>query len=119
MSNDNFIRRMIGDKREWRACRARVAALPPAYATTASACERYLLHTGPSDGTQLMRMLNDLADLFEGAATAGTPIRGLVGEDPIELIEAFKQNYGLSSWMSKEQQRLIDAVRQAESERES
>ena len=34
-------------------------------------------------------MLEDLADLFEQAAADGTPIREIVGDDPVEFVEAF------------------------------
>ncbi|MFI6793991.1 hypothetical protein [Streptosporangium canum] len=32
-------------------------------------------------------MFEDLADLFEQAAADGTPIREIVGEDPVEFVE--------------------------------
>jgi DNA-binding ferritin-like protein (Dps family) len=38
-------------------------------------------------------MLEDLADLFEQAAANGIPIRGIVGQDPVEFAEAFLRNY--------------------------
>ena len=38
-------------------------------------------------------MFEDLADLFERAAADGTPIREIVGEDPVEFVETFIQNY--------------------------
>jgi DNA-binding ferritin-like protein (Dps family) len=38
-------------------------------------------------------MLEDLADLFEQGAADGTPLRDVVGEDPVEFAEAFLANY--------------------------
>ena len=38
-------------------------------------------------------MLEDVADLFERAAADGTPIREIVGDDPVEFVEAFVANY--------------------------
>ena len=32
----------------------------------------------------MMSMLDDLADLFEQSAANGTPIRAVVGDDPVE-----------------------------------
>ena len=43
-----------------------------------------------------------------------TPVRDIVGEDPVAFVEEFKANYGLGSWISKEQRRLIDAIAAAE-----
>ena len=39
--------------------------------------------------TALLSMFEDLADLFEQGAADGTPIREIVGEDPVEFAEAF------------------------------
>jgi DNA-binding ferritin-like protein (Dps family) len=108
--------KVIGDKRRWRAYRARTKRLPANYATAVEGLERYLMYTGPGDGDHLMTMLEDLADLFEQSAASGTAIREVVGDDPVEFAEAFKRNYGLSQWISKEQQRLTSAIERAENQ---
>ena len=48
---------------------------------------------GLSDAKSAESLLEDLADLFERAAADGTPIREIVGEDPVEFVEALVQNY--------------------------
>ena len=40
-------------------------------------------------GDVLLSMLEDLADLFEQSAANGTPVREIVGDDPVEFAEAF------------------------------
>jgi DNA-binding ferritin-like protein (Dps family) len=110
--------KLIGDKKRWRQYKARVAALPAPHRTAVAGIERYIMYTGPSDGDQLMRMLDDLADLFEQTAADGTNVRTVVGADPIAFAEDFKANYGLGAWLSKEQQRLIDAINKADAEGE-
>ncbi|GAA1855168.1 DUF1048 domain-containing protein [Microbacterium koreense] len=104
----------LEQKKQWRAYRARVAQLDAPYRDSAEAIERYLLYTGPADGDSLMPMLEDLIDLFEGAQADEIPVRSLVGDDPVEFVESFKQNYGLARWIDKEQQRLTGAIDQAE-----
>ena len=47
------------------------------------------MYFGPVDGDSAAAMFEDLADLFEQAAADGTPIREIVGEDPVEFVEAF------------------------------
>jgi len=106
--------KLIGDKKRWKQYKARTAALPPSHRTAVDGIERYLMYTGPSDADQLMRMLDDLADLFEQSAEDRTSVRAVVGDDPIAFAEAFKANYGLGSWLSKEQQRLVDAIAKAD-----
>ena len=104
------------DKKRWRAYKARVQQLPAPYRTAVEGVERYLMYTGGADSDQFVRMNDDLADLFERAAADGTPVRDVVGDDPIEFVETFKSNYGLGSWLNKEQRRLTDAIERAEKE---
>jgi DNA-binding ferritin-like protein (Dps family) len=61
-------------------------------------------------------MLEDLADLFEQAAADGTPIREIVGEDPEAFVEAFVQNYPEGRWVTREQERLRNAIARAAGE---
>jgi len=107
------ISRMIGDKRRWRQYKARTKALPPSYRTAAEALERYLMCFGPGDGASAASMFEDLADLFEQSAASGSPIREIVGEDPVVFAEAFLQNYPQGSWISRERARLTSAIERA------
>ena len=61
-------------------------------------------------------MLEDLADLFEQSAANGTPIREVVGEDPVEFAEAFLRNYPEGQWIVRERKRLTSAIERAEEE---
>ena len=56
-------------------------------------------------------MFDDLADLFEQAAADGTPIREIVGDDPVEFAETFAQNYSKGGWIDKERERLTERHR--------
>jgi DNA-binding ferritin-like protein (Dps family) len=103
--------RMVDDRRRWRRYRARVAELPTNHRAAARAVERYLMHAGGvSDGEVAMRMLEDLADLFEQSATDGTTVRAVVGEEPVEFVEDFIRNYEDGSWLRKERRRLVEAI---------
>lgn len=108
------------DKRRYRHHRARVAQLPPAYRTTAEALERYLTYSGAiTRGDVMMQMLDDLDDLLGASAADGTPIRSIVGEDPVAFAEDFLRNYSDGQWINKERARLTEAIDQAEREHES
>ncbi|MET0161673.1 MAG: DUF1048 domain-containing protein [Microbacteriaceae bacterium] len=119
MGISDLATKLIGDKRRWKAYRARLGALPAPYRTAGDGIERYLLNTGPSDGDALMTMLDDLADLLEQSAADGILVREVFGDDPVEFAEAFKRNYGESGWMGKEQRRLAESIAQAEREQGS
>ncbi|CAL9562344.1 hypothetical protein SUDANB121_04681 [Nocardiopsis dassonvillei] len=116
----SFIEKIVGDfgdKRRWREHRARVKALPAPYRTTVEALERYLTYFGSIvRGDVLMSMLEELGDLFEQAAADGTPVRDVVGEDPVEFAEVFLANYSDGQWIRKERDRLVEAVARAEEE---
>ena len=111
-----FISKVIGDKRRWRAYKARVRQLPENYRTTVEAIERYLMHFGPMDGDSAASLLEDVADLFERAAADGTPIREIVGEDPVEFVEALIGNYEKGGYVTRERERLTNAIKRAEGE---
>ena len=107
----------LGDKKRYKEYRNRVKQLPDGYRHTALAIERYLMNIGPTgDGKSLITMLHDLADLLETSAAAGTPIRDVVGADPVDFVETFMDNYGGGSWIRKERSRLARAIEQAEEE---
>lgn len=109
-----FISKVIGDKREWRAYKARARALPPSYRTAVDALERYLMYFGTGGGGT--EIFQDLIDLFEQSAANGTPVREIVGEDPVEFAEAFVRNYPKGQWIMRERERLTTAIDRAAGE---
>jgi DNA-binding ferritin-like protein (Dps family) len=111
-----FIAKVIGPKRRWRAYKARVRQLPPNYRTAVEAIERYLMHFGPMQGDSAASVLEDVADLFERAAADGTPIREIVGEDPVEFVDALVRNYTKGGYVTRERERLISAIDHAAGE---
>lgn len=112
-----IISKVIGDKRRWRAYKARTRNLPASYRTAVEALERYLMYCGPGgDGNEAQSMFEDLVDLFEQSAANGISIREIVGEDPVEFLEAFVRNYPDGGWRTRERNRLIRAIERAEEE---
>ncbi|MCC8964021.1 DUF1048 domain-containing protein [Bradyrhizobium sp. Pear76] len=105
-----FIARMIDEKKRYWQYKARTEQLPASYHTAIDALERYLMYFGPGKGDELLAMLEDLADLFDESAASGTPIRAIVGEDPVEFAEAFRRNYPVGQWIIRERERLTQAI---------
>ncbi|MEV7046071.1 DUF1048 domain-containing protein [Amycolatopsis sp. NPDC051061] len=112
-SISKFITLVIGDKRRWRQYKARVKQLPPNYRTAVEAIERYLMHFGMLDGDNAASLFEDVADLFERAAADGTPIREIVGTDPVEFVDELIRNYTKGGYVTRERQRLISTIDQA------
>ena len=105
----------LEQKKQYKQYKARIEALPEPYGTTAKAFQRYFMYYGAvSDGDTLVTMLSDFADLWEGAVADGTPIRAIVGDDPVEFAEAFAQAYTGKQWIDKERVRLTKAIDDAE-----
>ncbi|PWK66077.1 DNA-binding ferritin-like protein (Dps family) [Streptomyces sp. CG 926] len=110
-----FVARLIGPKRRWWTYRARVKELPGDRRAAVEAIERYLMHFVPTDSDSNASMFEVLADLFEQAAADGTPIRGVVGEDPVEFADTFARNYSEGGYApARARRQLTDALARAE-----
>ena len=106
----------LEQKRRYRQYKARVERLPASYHATVDALQRYSYYFGGGTTEGSLSMLNDLADLFEEGAANGTPIREIVGEDPVEFAEAFLRNYPEGQWIVRERARLTSAIDRAATE---
>jgi DNA-binding ferritin-like protein (Dps family) len=104
----------LEQKKRYRQYKARTKQLPANYRSAVEALERYLMYFGSiTRGETLVSMLEDLADLFEQSAANGTPIREIVGQNPVEFAETFLQNYSEGQWINKERERLTSAIDRA------
>ena len=105
----------LEQKKQWRHYTARVDRLPEPYRAVAKAVQRYLMYAGGvTDGDTIVTMFNDLGDLWERAAADGTPVRAVVGDDPVDFAETFAAAYTGKRWIDKERTRLAQAVEDAE-----
>lgn len=105
----------LEQKRQYKRHRARIEALPEPYGAAAKAFQRYFTYyAGIVDGETSVRMLGDFADLWERAAADRTPVRAIVGADPVEFAETFAQAYTGKRWIDKERARLTQAIDDAE-----
>jgi len=101
----------LEQKKQYKQHKARIEALPEPYGTAAKALQRYFIYSaGVTDGATAVAMLGDFADLWERAAADGTPVRAIVGEDPVEFAETFAQAYTGARWIDKERKRLTDTI---------
>jgi DNA-binding ferritin-like protein (Dps family) len=114
-----FLTGSLEQKKQYKQNRARIDALPEPYRASAKAFERYLMYYGGvTDGDTLITMHGDMADLWDRAAADGTPVREIVGDDPVEFAETFVQAYSGTQWIDKERARLTKAVDDAAKEGE-
>jgi DNA-binding ferritin-like protein (Dps family) len=105
----------LEQKKQYKRDKARTEALPEPYRSTVKAFQRYFMYyAGVTDGDTLVTMMGDFTDLWERAALDGTPVREIVGDDPVEFAETFAQSYAGARWIDKERARLTAAVEAAE-----
>jgi DNA-binding ferritin-like protein (Dps family) len=106
----------LEQKRQYKQYRVRIDALPEPYRAAAKALERYFMYYGgvTTEGETALKMFDDFAELWERAAADGTPVRAIVGDDPVEFAETFAQSYIGKHWIDKERARLIKAIEDAE-----
>ncbi len=101
----------LEQKKQYKQYTARIDALPEPYRGAAKAVQRYLMYSGGIvDGDTLVTMIGDFADLWDRAAADGTPVRDIVGDDPVEFAETFAAAYSGKQWIDKERERLIKAI---------
>jgi DNA-binding ferritin-like protein (Dps family) len=90
-----WIETLVGSleqKKQYRQHMARIDALPEPYRSAAKALQRYFMYQG--------------GILLDG----GTPVRAIVGDDPVEFAETFVQAYSGKQWQDKERERLRKAI---------
>ena len=107
----------LEQKKQYKQDKSRIDSLPEPYSSAVKAMHRYLMYAGGiTDADTLTAMFGDLADLWERAALDGTPMREIVGDDPVDFAETFAQAYAGKQWIDKERTRLNKAVEDAERE---
>ena len=105
----------LEQKKRYKEYRVRIGILPEPYRTVAKALQRYFMYYGGiTDGETALKMWGDFVELWERAAADGTPVREIVGENPVEFADTFTQAYGGRQWIDKERARLIKAIEDAE-----
>ncbi|MRG60364.1 DUF1048 domain-containing protein [Agromyces sp. CFH 90414] len=99
------------ERQEYRRYVARKQHLPVGHRAAVEAIERYLVYRGSiTSGEALLRLLDDLADVFEECVAGGIPVRSIVGDDPVAFAELLLDNYVDGQWIAKERARLARAI---------
>lgn len=75
------IQDIIEGKKEWRAHKARVKALPQDYQIVYKEIQKYLFKVGPVELTNGIGLLSELVDFLEEGAKSGKAVLEVTGSD--------------------------------------
>jgi DNA-binding ferritin-like protein (Dps family) len=76
-----LIKKMIGDKKEYKEQMARVEALPEDYRFVFTKIQGYMWSFAVGDGSDMLKIQYELIELFEASAADGKFVLDVTGED--------------------------------------
>ena len=82
-----LIKKMIGDKKEYKEQMARVEALPEDYRFVFEKIQGYMWNFAGGDGYDMLRLQYDLIELFEASAADGKHVLDVTGEDVVGFCD--------------------------------
>lgn len=83
------LKKMIGDKREYREQMTRAEALPEDYKFVFKKIQAYLWSFAGGDGSDMLKTQHELIELFEESAADGRHVLEVTGEDVIGFCDEF------------------------------
>ncbi|MDR1068881.1 MAG: DUF1048 domain-containing protein [Clostridiales Family XIII bacterium] len=87
-----IIKKLIGDKREYREMMARVDALPSDYQLVFKKIQKYMWGFAAGDGYDMLNVHYGLIELFEAAAANGKRALDVTGADVAAFCDELLQN---------------------------
>ena len=89
---ENFLKKILGDKKEWKRMEARAQALPADYRIVYVESQKYMWKFTAGDGMDIIAILKDLLDLFETGAADGKGVLEVTGEDVAGFCDELLRN---------------------------
>jgi DNA-binding ferritin-like protein (Dps family) len=89
---NGFLKKLVGDKREWRAMEARAKALPKDYRIVYDEIKQYMWKFSAGNGMDVVAILKDLLGLFETGAADGRRVLEVTGEDVAAFCDELLRN---------------------------
>lgn len=85
----NLIKKMIGDKKEYKEQMTRVQALPDEYRFVFEKLQEYMWRFAGGDGSEMLTAQGELLALFENGATEGRHVLDITGEDVVGFCDEY------------------------------
>ncbi|WP_129728026.1 MULTISPECIES: DUF1048 domain-containing protein [Bacillaceae] len=103
-----MIKKMIQEKREYRAYQKRVNELPEEYRKAMKAIENYMWNYAKGSG--MLELLKNILEMFENSASEGLSVRDVVGDDIAEFADSLLAEFPEETWMDKMRKKLRDSI---------
>ncbi|MED4268470.1 DUF1048 domain-containing protein [Priestia megaterium] len=103
-----MFKKMIGEKREYRAYKERVNQLPEEYKKAMKAIESYMWNF--AKGAGMLELLKNILEMFENSASDGLNVRDVVGNDMAEFADSFLAEFPEETWIDKLRNKLRDSI---------
>lgn len=103
-----MIKKMIQEKREYRAFKKRVNNLPEEYRKAMKAIENYMWSYAKGSG--MLELLRNILEMFENSASDGLSVRDVVGDDIAEFADSILAEFPEETWMDKMRKKLRDSI---------
>jgi len=84
----NFLAKILGDKKQWKAMEARANALPRDYRIVYGEMKSYMWRFTSGDGMDTVAILEDVLHLFEVSAGQRKSVLDVTGEDVAAFCDA-------------------------------
>lgn len=111
-----FLKKILGDKKEWRGMEARAAALPGDYRIVYGEIQKYMWKFTAGNGMDIIAILKDLLDLFETGAADGKRALEVTGEDVAAFCDELLRNARTytEKWRAELNRDVMDRLREQE-----
>ncbi|MDF2937457.1 MAG: hypothetical protein K0Q90_2830 [Paenibacillaceae bacterium] len=87
-----LIKKMLGEKKEYKEQIARAEALPEDYRFVFKKIHDYMWNLAGGDGSDMLKAQHELIELFEAGAAEGRHVLDLTGEDVVGFCDEFLRN---------------------------
>ncbi|MGM0877849.1 DUF1048 domain-containing protein [Metabacillus sediminilitoris] len=104
-----MFKKMIQEKREFRAYQKRVNELPEEYKKAMKAIENYMWNFAKGSG--MFELLKNILEMFENSASDGLSVRDVVGNDIAEFADSFLAEFPEETWIDKLRKKLRDSIK--------
>ncbi|HCC00639.1 MAG TPA: cytoplasmic protein [Ruminococcaceae bacterium] len=87
-----YVKKMMEEKREYKQMQARVKALPKEYKFVFNKIQHYMWNYAVGSGMDIMRIFTSLLELFETGVAEGKHVLEITGEDVAAFCDELLRN---------------------------